>query len=120
VFTIYPITTKNNYNIFAAVKGNSFADSYVLDDLEVSTLNGERFDITQYPYDENGELKVINFVEYGYSFKSYLRYDYGLYIYIYNPQGLNIDISSLSNKIEMATLYFPDGSPADYTKFNIK
>jgi hypothetical protein len=100
--------------------GDTFDNTAVMDDLQSSYLvDGTKFNLDDYPYNEHGELRIINFVEYGYSFRSYLRYDYGLYIYVYNPQGLNIDTESLSNKVQMATKYI-NNEPTDYTKFLLK
>ncbi|MCD7729842.1 MAG: hypothetical protein LUI60_08070 [Clostridia bacterium] len=40
----------------------------VIDDLESSTIAGKEFSLEDYPYDENGQPQVINFVEFAYSF----------------------------------------------------
>ena len=49
-----------------------------------------------------------------------MRNNYGLYVYIYNPQGLNISTTSKSNKIQMAVRYDADGNPSDYAKFDLQ
>ena len=102
----------------------SFDDSNVLDDLKSSTINGESFDILDYPFDENGDISIVNFVEYCYSYKVNMRSNYGLYIYLYNPKGLDIDTSSKQNKVQMAVSWVKneDGTySADrYEKFNLK
>ena len=59
-----------------------FSKTNVLDDLESSTVNGQLFDITDYPYSEQLNIKLITMVEYCYSFESTNLDHYGLYIYI--------------------------------------
>lgn len=46
--------------------------------------------------------------------------DYGLYVYIYNPRGLNLSTDSKSNKIQMAISYDSEGKPNDYAKFDLE
>lgn len=104
----------------AAENEKNFDDTNVLDDLKSSTTNGKPFDITQYPFDEDKDAQVISFVEYCYSYKANLRDNYGLYIYVYNPKGLNLSTNSKSNKIQMATAYNSDGKPSDYNKFSLE
>lgn len=104
----------------AAENEKNFDNTNVLDDLKSSTTNGKSFDITQYPFDEDKDAQVISFVEYCYSYKANLRDNYGLYIYVYNPKGLNISTNSKSNKIQMATAYNSDGKPSDYNKFSLE
>ncbi len=92
----------------------------VLDDLQFSTVNGEPFDIKDFPFDESKSLQVISFVEYCYSYKTNMRDNYGLYIYVYNPQGINISQNSKSNKVQMAVSYDAAGLPNDYAKFDLE
>ena len=105
---------------YAAVSETEFEKTNVLDDLTSSTDNGQAFDLKDYPYDESKDVQVINFVEYCYSYKANMRSNYGLYIYVYNPKGLNLSTTSKSNKIQMATKYDADGNPTDYTKFDLQ
>lgn len=100
-----------------ADNGVKFDSTNVLDDLNNSTVNGKPFDINNYPYNEKGTLKVIDFVEYCYSFKAN---HYGLYIYVYNPQCLNLSTDSKRNKVQMAVKYNADGKPSDYIKFDLQ
>ena len=88
---------------FAAGTELSFDGTSVTDDLTSSSAGGKTFDLKDYPYDESKQAQVINFVEYCYSYKANMRNNYGLYVYIYNPQGLNISTTSKSNNIQMAT-----------------
>lgn len=100
-----------------------FDDTNVLDDLKSSSVNGKPFNINNYPFDSTGKVKkpqVLNFVEYCYSFKINMQGNYGTYIYFYNPQGLNLNVNSLNNKVQMAVSYDNDGLPKDYDKFSLK
>lgn len=105
---------------FAAENEVSFDKTNVLEDLQSSTVGGEPFDITNYPFNDKGEVQIISFVEYCYSFRSNKRDNYGLYIYVYNPKALNISTSSKSNKIQMAVSYDSSGVPTKYEKFNLE
>ena len=100
--------------------GSSFDNTKVLDDLLPATVGGKPFDIRDYPFDEDGEVQVISFIEYCYSYKANQRDNYGLYIYIYNPKGLNLSTDSKRNKIQMATSYNKDGNPDAYEKFSLE
>ena len=106
--------------VLAAENDSGFYATGVLEDLYSSSVNGKEFDITQYPYDENGELKIITFVEYCYSFRSNQRGNYALYIYVYNPRALNLSVNSKSNKIQMAVAYDNEGVTVRYEKFNLE
>lgn len=102
----------------------SFDNTNVLDDLESSTVNGKPFDFLAYAFDETKSLQIINLVEYCYSYKANMRGNYGLYVYVYNPQGIDIVEKSGQNKIEMAVSWSKndDGSYSanQYEKFNLK
>ena len=63
---------------YAAGNGSSFDNTKVLDDLLPATVGGKPFDIRDYPFDENGEIQIISFIEYCYSYKSNQRDNYGL------------------------------------------
>lgn len=72
----------------------------VLDDLKGSTIGGVPFDLDDWQFNDRGKMQIISFVEYAYSFYEEKQDDYGLYIYVYNPQGLAINTSSEQNKIQ--------------------
>ena len=74
----------------------------VLDDLTGATVGGQTFDISDYPFNERGKPQIVAFAEYGYSFYADNQGDYGLYVYVYNPQGLKFDTNTDRNKIELA------------------
>lgn len=96
----------------------NFDNTDVLDDLQDSALNGVPFDVEDYPYDKNGEVSILGFVEYGYSDYVNLRDKYGLYIYIYNPAL--VDISANSSRVEMAVEFNAEGTPTKYDKFKLQ
>ena len=95
-----------------------FDETNVMDDLRSS----KNFNILSYPFyvSEKPEMYIMNVVEYCYSFDVQKQGNYGLYLYIYNPNGRNIDISEGVNKVEMAAGYDSDGTPNCYEKFDLK
>lgn len=101
-----------------------FDETNVMDDLQSSTMNGKKFDILDYVFDENKRLQIINFVEFNYSYRSSARENYALYIYVYNPAAIKIIEESGQNKIQMAVAWnkSEDGtiSPTNYEKFRLK
>lgn len=103
----------------SALSSNSYDNTNVLDDLKSSTVNGEKWDISMYPYDNNKTVSVINFVEYCYSYKTNMQDNFGLYLYVYNPQGLDINTDTTANKVQMAVAY-DNGKPTDYAKFRLE
>lgn len=105
---------------YAAEKEVNYDSTNVLDDLNSGAVNGQPFDITDFPFNENKDIQVINFVEYCYSYKANLRDNYGLYVYIYNPKGLNLSTSNKQNKIQMAVSYDAEGNPTNYEKFALE
>lgn len=102
-----------------ASNDNSYDTTNVLDDLTSSSINGQPFDFKDYPYDENGKLSIVSFVEYCYSYKTNMRTNYGLYLLIYNPQALNLSTNTKQNKIQMAVSYDKNGTPTRYEKFDL-
>ena len=107
---------------FAAeeVKELAFDKTSVLTDLTSSTdEEGNPFDLTDYPYDESGHVQLITFVEYCYGYAANLRNNYGLYIYIYNPQNLSFDTDSPLNKAQLGVAWDEDGKITEYEKFDL-
>lgn len=99
-----------------------FDDTDLMDELQ--SIDG--FDINDYPFDTKDvvqEPRVFNVVEYCYSFKPLMRANYGVYIYFYNPQGLQLNEKSVLNKVQMATAYKTENDllqPTDYDKLRLK
>lgn len=106
-------------NAYADDTATEFDKSNVLDDLQSAT----GFNLLDYPYDSTGVVKhpeIMNIVEYCYSFKANMQGNYGLYLYFYNPQALDILTNSAANKVQMAVSYNADGTPKNYEKFNLQ
>ena len=83
-----------------AASGLNIDSTNVLDDLNGSTIGGKEFNLADYPYDENSKTQVISFSEYCYSYYSKNQGNYGLYVYVYNPQGKAFDERTERNKIQ--------------------
>ena len=111
------LSSANVFNARAAIDTpNKLDSSDVLSDLR----SDPEFNINAYPFNEDGELQLISFNEYCYSFYANLQANYGLYVYIYNPQCLNIVQNSVLNKIQIAVAYDENGNPTDYEKFRLQ
>ncbi len=103
----------------ASASARSIQQSYeqrnVLDDLKGSTIGGKEFDFADYPFAKQGKPQIISFIEFCYSYDAQKQNDYGLYVYVYNPQGLAFDTSSeAQNKIQ-----FVCGSNVSYNKYSL-
>lgn len=84
---------------------NPMLDTYVVDDLEKMSYN-----VDNYPLDPSAtHLQVIHFLEYAYSYTDG-RY-YGLYLYLYNPCGKEIELEG--SYLQMS---YGSGS-SDYAKY---
>ena len=88
--------------------------SNVIDDLQNSTVDGVSFDISNYAFDESRQTQVFMFAEYCYSFYSNRQGNYGLYVYVWNPQGLHFKINSALNMVSMRA---GDNDGNGYTKY---
>lgn len=97
---------------------NSFDKTDVLDDLRSSRVNGLSFKENDYPYNENGTLQVLNFVEYCYSQTD--GTNYGLYLYVYNPRKLEISEKSAQNKVSLCLTFDADGNPLKFEKYRLR
>lgn len=75
--------------------------SNVMDDLQNSTIDGVKFDISNYAFNKDYETQVFMLGEYCYSFYDNLRDNYGLYVYVWNPQALKFKTNSTLNTISL-------------------
>ncbi len=110
----------NEYNVALAavtVDHNDFDDTYVMDDLEGITINGIEFDITDWSFDESRQIGIILFTEYCYSFYANKQGNYALYVYVWNPQGLDIDVDSTLNMIQIG---IDPNYSSNYQKYNLE
>ncbi len=110
-----PFTVKP---VLAEEETVDFEKTNVLDDLKSSP----DFNILKYPFysSSDTEMYVINVVEYCYSFDPAKQDNYGLYLYIYNPNGIILSVKDGDNTVQIATGYNEDGTPNFYEKFNLK
>ncbi len=95
----------------------TYEQTNVMDDLKNSTINGQKFSLYAYGFNAFKETKVLSFVEYCYSFQPNKQDNYGLYVYVYNPKGLQFVGEHPLNQIQMA--YGLDASQS-YVKYPIK
>ncbi len=95
----------------------TYEQTNVMDDLKNSTINGQKFSLYAYGFNAFKETQVLSFVEYCYSFQPNKQDNYGLYVYVYNPKGLQFVGEHSLNQIQMA--YGLDASQS-YVKYPIK
>lgn len=93
----------------------NYESTNVLNNLKGSTIGGKEFDLADYPHNSKGKPQVISFVEFCYSYYAEKQSDYGLYVYVYNPQDVAFDMSTVRNKIQ-----FTYGSIPSYTKYTLE
>ena len=103
-----------------------YDDTNALNDLQSSAIDGEPFDITDYPKNAQGTAQMITFVEYCYSQYENGFGNYALYVYVYNPALVEFATVSTQNKIQISTDFYYDneqgkvGDVKDYQKFSLK
>lgn len=90
----------------------TYESTNVLNNLKGSTIGGKEFDLADYPHNSNGKPQIISFVEFCYSYYAEKQADYGLYVYVYNPQDIAFDMSTERNKIQLTY-----GAKSSYSKY---
>ncbi len=91
-----------------------YEQTNVLNNLKGSTIGGKQFDIKDYPHNSNAKPQIISFVEFCYSYYAEKQDDYGLYIYLYNPQDTAFDTNTTRNKIQLSY-----GKNPSYSKYSL-
>ena len=92
---------QGNLSAFAATDvQTAYENTNVLDNLEGSTIGGKTFDIADYPHNDTGKPQIISLVEFCYSYYADRQSDYGLYVYVYNPQDIAFDMATDRHKIQ--------------------
>ena len=91
-----------------------YEQTNVMDNLKGSTIAGKAFDIKDYPHNANAKPQIISFVEFCYSYYEDKQDDYGLYIYVYNPQDVAFDTNTQRNKIQLTY-----GNKPSYKKYGL-
>lgn len=89
-----------------------YESTNVLNNLKGAMIGGKEFDLADYPHNSNGKPQIISFVEFCYSYYADKQADYGLYVYVYNPQDVAFDMSTDRNKIQLTY-----GSKQSYSKY---
>ena len=92
----------------------AYEEQNIMQDLEGSTVGGKSFDVQDYPRNTFGHPQIIHFVEFCYSYDAEKQSDFGLYIYVYNPQQVAIDTDTERNKIEIS---YGSKTGKEYSKY---
>lgn len=96
----------------------SFDETSVLQDLQGATVMNEEFNLDNYPVNENGTPQLLAFTEFAFSLMHEYQQYYGLYLYVYYPQGNLGDYEQ--NNVEMAVTYDSNNEPTAWHKFHVK
>ncbi len=112
VFFFGLTTGANTYAADNAV--SSFDDTNVVEDLKTAN-----FKLEEYPKKSDGKVQVIYFVEYGYNIRANEQANYGLYLYVYNPAEVNINVDG-KNFVQLSSKRDASGKPTDYSKYSVK
>ena len=78
-------------------------------DLAGTTIGGVKFDPARYGYNPLGDLQILTLLEYGYPD------DPALYLYLYNPQDLALNMRDRRYAVTLAL-----GDDPNYTKYPLK
>ncbi len=99
-----------------------FDSTPIFDDLyDSKDVNGNVFDLENYPAKKDGELQFYTFVEYGYSYYANLQKNFALYIYLYNPQQLDFSSDIDANVVRIGVAYDEkDEKVTNYEDFHIR
>ena len=92
----------------------AYDEQNIMQDLEGSTVGGKPFDVQDYPRNTFGHPQIIHFVEFCYSYDADKQSDFGLYVYVYNPQQVAIDTDTERNKIEIS---YGNKAGKEYSKY---
>lgn len=93
----------------------AFEERNVLDDLTGGTVGGKKFSLADYPHNSDGKPQIVSFTEFCYSYYVEKQGDYGLYVYVYNPQDIAFDTQTSRNRIQLTY-----GSKASYAKYTLE
>lgn len=95
-----------------------FDGTSVIEDLSNATVLNKKFNIAEYPLNEDGTPELLAFTEFAFTYFEEYKQSYGLYLYVYYPQG-NLK-EYVQNTVEMAVTYDNYGEPTAWHKFHIK
>lgn len=119
VFSSIPVFRILSPGAYAGTTDVNFDETNVIDDLQSS----DGFDIRDYPYNPTEipqSPRIVNFVEYCYSYRVNQQKNFGLYLYVYNPDAIAFNVESPLNKIEIAVGYDEKHLPIEYEKFDLQ
>lgn len=91
---------------YAADSGNAFDDTRVEDDLADMDLDFVEANYT--------DIAIVEFIEYCYADNVFKQGNYGLYLYVYNPDRIDFSVKTGANTVNMAVGYDGDGNPNAY------
>lgn len=72
----------------------------IWNDLQGATYDGAGIDLNLYNFDSKKNVQIVSFVEFCYSPFTTKQDDFGLYVYVYNPRGLDWTKKPAENKIQ--------------------
>lgn len=72
----------------------------IWNDLQDATYDGADIDLNLYNFDSKKNVQIVSFVEFCYSPFTTKQDDFGLYVYVYNPRGLDWTKKPAENKIQ--------------------
>lgn len=75
----------------------AFEERNVLNDLTGGTVGGKKFSLTDYPHNSEGKPQIVSFTEFCYSYYAEKQGDFGIYVYVYNPQDIAFDMQTSLN-----------------------
>ena len=76
-------------------------------------------DRVTYPKNDNGQVEVVHFVEYCFSYKNKYKDSYSLYVYVYNPKAKPVVTGPNYNSISMSCLLDDEGNAVDYNNYHL-
>ena len=91
---------------YAADSGNAFNDTRVEEDLADMDLDFVKANYT--------DIAIVEFIEYCYADNVFKQGNYGLYLYVYNPDRIDFSVKTGANTVNMAVGYDGDGDPNAY------
>lgn len=112
VLFFFLILFPSQSTVARAESAAEFEKTNVMDDLEGSEIDGKPFELKDYAFDKKQDTQVLMLVEYCYSFYVNRQDNFGLYLYVWNPQGITYRADSELNTVQLSY-----GDDADYVKY---
>ena len=93
----------------------AFEERNVMDDLTGGTVGGKKFSLADYSHNSDGKPQIVSFTEFCYSNYAEKQGDYGLYVYVCNPQYIAFDTQTSRNQIQLTY-----GDKTSYSKYTLQ